>query len=155
MNTTTLERLYRQHHDHTVRTVGRSRELRQVADDAAQAAWLILARKPDGYLDERTAAAWLATVAYHEALKLIHANTATASGNVDLPSALVDDLDTHHEALELLRATARLRPNRRHAIEARLAGLSYREAAAKHGSTYTAVNRGVTEGRDELRELLA
>src|SRR5919199_4172791 len=57
------------------------------------------------------------------------------------------------EAREALRALAGLRWRRRRVLALRAAGYSYKEIAAKLGVTYTNVNRHVTEGRGELREL--
>jgi DNA-directed RNA polymerase specialized sigma24 family protein len=57
------------------------------------------------------------------------------------------------EAREALRALAGLRWRRRRVLELRLAGYRYKEIARVLGVTYTNMNRPVTEGRAELREL--
>jgi RNA polymerase sigma factor (sigma-70 family) len=63
------------------------------------------------------------------------------------------DVELAVEAREALRALAGLRWRRRRVLELRAGGYSYKEIAAKLGVTYTNVNRQLTRGRSELREL--
>jgi DNA-directed RNA polymerase specialized sigma24 family protein len=57
------------------------------------------------------------------------------------------------DAREALRSLAALRWRRRRALVLQAAGYSYKETPEKLGVTYTNVNRHITEGRAELREL--
>jgi RNA polymerase sigma factor (sigma-70 family) len=120
---------------------------------------------------ERTSVfAWLRTVAYREVLRLNRKKVRESSLDAELTArdgegegvfvldrlpALADrhDTETALEAREALRAVAGLRWRQRRVITLRLAGYSYKEIANKLGVTYTNVNRHITEGRAELREL--
>ena len=63
------------------------------------------------------------------------------------------DVELAVDAREALRALAGLRWRRRRVVALLAAGYSYREIAEKLGVTYTNVNRQLTEGRAELRQL--
>jgi DNA-directed RNA polymerase specialized sigma24 family protein len=52
---------------------------------------------------------------------------------------------------EALRALSGLRRRRRHVLEPKLAGFSYREIMELLGVIYTNVNRHLSEGRTDLR----
>jgi DNA-directed RNA polymerase specialized sigma24 family protein len=66
------------------------------------------------------------------------------------PADLVVDRAQHHERVE---AFAQLKTRERRDLFLQALGYRYREIAAATGSTYTAVNRRITEGRARLRQL--
>jgi RNA polymerase sigma factor (sigma-70 family) len=161
--------LFHHHADWLVRvTRHRLRCSEALAEDACAHAWLQLCRSQP----ERTQniAGWLRVVALHEGLRLLRLagreplveevggqeHGAEAGGR---PISLAErveapvDVELAVEAREALRALAGLRWRRRRVFALRAAGYSYKEIAAKLGVTYTNVNRQLTRGRNELREL--
>jgi RNA polymerase sigma factor (sigma-70 family) len=161
--------LFRRHADWLVRvTRHRLRCSQALAEDACAHAWLQLCRTQP----ERTEniAGWLRVVALHEGLRLLRLagrepltadvgrqEHGAEGGRQPVPveervEAPVD-VELAAEAREALRALAGLRWRRRRVLALRVAGYSYREIAERLGVTYTNVNRHVTEGRGELREL--
>lgn len=161
----TLEQLYRQHHKPTLTRLQRCGFAAERTEDAMAEAWIILGRKLDqdpDYLHEDTAGAWLFTVARRELYRTIQADKRRCTLDTDACTAhYATSYTTEDEALanieldHLVDAIRHQRAGRAAPIMARLLGLSYHETMAATGRTYTAVNRGVTEGRAELRELLA
>jgi DNA-directed RNA polymerase specialized sigma24 family protein len=140
----------------------------QVVDDACATAWTILMRRPDITLDAR-GFSWLATVATRAAWQL-HANhrheipiggfqadPRDHDHPQDVPEP-VDPLapDTETRALDHIQHAADLqalktfKPLGREALYLKGLGYSYHEIRLT-GSTYTAVNRRITEGRRALR----
>lgn len=132
---------------------------REDAEDAVQAASLIALRRID--VRGPNAIAWLLTVIRHEAYHRradrrratgrdieVRPARAQVSHPLAAPERDVDGL------LDLRAALAACTADERLALAGRMAGHSYREIAARHGWTYTKVNRCVTEGRARLRALV-
>jgi RNA polymerase sigma factor (sigma-70 family) len=147
----------------SVRAAARAPE--PIIEDACQTAWAILLRRPDITLDDR-GLLWLATVAIREAWR--HASTARETpaggfqgaipGDGELAEpAHPDDRSAEQRALmriehdERVQALATLRPREREALYLHGLGYSYQEIAKLTQSSYTAVNRRITEGRAALR----
>jgi RNA polymerase sigma factor (sigma-70 family) len=139
----------------------------QTIEDACQAAWTILLRRPDITLDER-GLAWLVTVATHHAWELASIADETPVGGFQggatghdaeqmLEPAARDDRSAEQRALariehdERVEALATLKPREREALYLKGLGYSYREIAKLTNSTYTAVDRRIKEGRAALR----
>ena len=160
--------MFRRYHDWLVRvTRHRLHCSEALAEDACAHAWLQLCRSQP----ERTEnlAGWLRVVALHEGLRLLrlagrepltadvgrqeHGEGGRQPVPVEERIEAPVDVELAAEAREALRALAGLRWRRRRVLALRAAGYSYKEIAAKLGVTYTNVNRHVTEGRGELREL--
>jgi DNA-directed RNA polymerase specialized sigma24 family protein len=135
-----------------------------VIEDACQTAWTILLRRPDITLDQR-GLAWLATVATHHAWRTAaypdeiptgsfqdagHDGELGEPAHPDTPSA-EDRAIARIEHRERLAAVATLKPREREALYLKGLGYSYNEIAQLTNSTYTAVNRRITEGRRALR----
>ena len=136
----------------------------QVIEDACQTAWMHLTRRPDIALDTG-GFAWLLIVATREAW--------TQAAPKDLPAGVFIGVDrdqpaelpepagpasdplelaiAHEEHAERLEAFATLKPRERRDLLLKATGYSYDEIAAMTGSTYTAVNRRLTEGRAHAR----
>ena len=133
-------------------------------EDACQVAWMHLTRRPDIALDA-TGFAWLIVVATREAW--------TQATPKDLPAGVFIGFDrerpaelaepagpgsdplelaiAHEEHAERLDAFATLKPRERRDLLLKATGYSYDEIAAMTGSSYTAVNRRLTEGRARAR----
>jgi RNA polymerase sigma factor (sigma-70 family) len=137
-----------------------------LAHDACQEAWAILLRRDDITLDDR-GASWLTTVAIREGWRLTTRDADHLSGALDREAhphatridAAADDppleeraiaRDIHRRRVAALRTLA---PRER--LDLYLHGLGYRyqEIARLTGSTYTAINRRLAEGRAKLRHL--
>ena len=139
----------------------------EVIEDACHTAWTKLLRRLDITLDSR-GLNWLTTVAVHEAWRLgsmtneqlvgMFTTTDLEASECELPEPCdthgrgTDDhaLDRieHHDRLQAMRA---LKPSEREALYLKGLGYSYREIMQLTGSSYTAVNRRLTEGRAALR----
>lgn len=142
--------LFRRHHGSLIHALERRlRVPRELAEDACSFAWLQLLRC--GPERERVAA-WLYTVAKHEALLLL-ARRPTGEHTFERIVA-VEHLDDQVEAREALAAIAHLKPQQQLVLRLRLEGYSYDEICRLTGRTYTWVNRHVTEGRKALHDLL-
>jgi hypothetical protein len=159
MTAETLERLYREHNAPALRKLRRrlGNELHDQAEDALSSAWLILARLPDSYLDDKQdLTGWLITVSRREALRTL--DPAVTPGNLDRrsdedPFALVVSRDRVRELLDQVRGVPAVGDRgprwtfaRRRALAARMVGLTYGELAQMTGTTYTHVNRSTAEG---------
>jgi DNA-directed RNA polymerase specialized sigma24 family protein len=136
-----------------------------VIADACAHAWLQLVRRPDINLDNQ-GLRWLTITATHEAWRLTDTSReqpagslstdaepgelAEPCGNADDPLALAIAHETHHQRTQHF---ADLRPRERRDLYLQALGLRYREIARATGSSYTAVNRRLTEGRAHLRRL--
>lgn len=169
-----LERLYRQHNDRALRALRRSLHgaWQEAAEDALADAWVILARKPASYLhDDEQLTAWLIKVARRLAVRQARREQDTGhEGEEPLPARITqlpDPLaDVERAALarmelrELLDAitaddTGRGRTltlPRRRALAGRMVGLSYQQMMTATGTSYTGVNRRLTEARRLLRD---
>jgi len=137
-------------------------------EDACQNAWAILLAHPEIDLDHR-GLRWLTTVAIREAWQ--HARStidlhilppdldlepddldelSESAGPASDPVDIVVARDQHQQRVEAFTA---LKPREREALWLHAMGHSYQEIAALTGSTYTATNRRITEGRVRLRQL--
>jgi DNA-directed RNA polymerase specialized sigma24 family protein len=113
---------------------------------------------------------WLRVVALHEGFRLLRqagreplaedaCRQEREDGGGGVPVSVEElleapvDVELAVEAREALRALASLRWRRRRMLVLRTAGYRYKEMAELLGVTYTNVNRHVTEGRGELREI--
>jgi RNA polymerase sigma factor (sigma-70 family) len=134
-----------------------------IVADACAYAWLQLARRTDVTLDHH-GLAWLRIVAIQEARRHIrpgherpvglfigepededeYREPASLHGD---PLGRVLNTETQHERLERF---AQLKPRERRELFLHAAGYTYKEIAALTDSTYTAVNRRLTEGRRRL-----
>ena len=143
--------LFQLHHQRLHRTVGaRVSAPWATVEDACAFAWLqLVCHQPER--GERLFG-WLATVAYHEALRLI---------GLERKAEPVDDTDLlershtdglHAEALEALDCLAALPERQRDLLAGVVAGNSYRELVQREASSYTAVNRHLTRARARVRE---
>jgi RNA polymerase sigma factor (sigma-70 family) len=135
-------------------------------EDACQTAWTILLRRPDVTLDER-GLAWLTTVATREAWRLasttreipVGSYHGEGTGHQQEPgeSPHPDERSAEQRALERLEHAERvaalqtLKPREREALVLHGLGHSYQEIAQLMNSSYTAVNRRLSEGRAALR----
>lgn len=161
-----LATFYAEHHRGVARAVAHvaSRFGDALIADACAIAWLTLVRRNDIRLD-RAGVNWMITVAIHEAwrlAKLAHREMpvggflpAAEPGELAEPGGLATDpLD---RVIEIEDHVARLerfghpKPRERRELLLHAAGYRYAEIAALTGSTYTAVNRRLTEGRRRLR----
>jgi DNA-directed RNA polymerase specialized sigma24 family protein len=135
-------------------------------EDACQHAWASLLDRDDVELGRR-GLAWLATVAIRETWRLasthreipmgtMHHEAGCAGELPELPTAEPEpderaiDRSAHAERVADLRA---LKCRERRELFLQAVGYRYEEIAAITGSTYTAVNRRIAEGRAELRRL--
>ena len=134
-----------------------------VVADACASAWLRLVGRPDVSLDRR-GLSWLTLVAIQDAWRLTAARrdlaadpdlaAAGARGRepgLESPDDPLDRLLDREAHQERVACFAGLKSRERRDLLLSAAGFRYREIAALTGSTYTAVNRRVTEGRARLR----
>jgi DNA-directed RNA polymerase specialized sigma24 family protein len=134
-----------------------------VIEDACQTAWTILLRRPDITLDQH-GLSWLTTVATHHAWRAAAYADEIPTGNFqgaghdgelgepahpNTPSA-EDHALARLEHCERLAAVATLKPREREALYLKGLGYSYKEIQRLTNSSYTAVNRRITEGRRAL-----
>jgi DNA-directed RNA polymerase specialized sigma24 family protein len=125
---------------------------RDVAEDSAQEALLILHKKPRTFASAEHRRNWLIVVARNEALgelrrrsrEVPRAEAAVVAHEPDL--ALV---------IDARRALASLPANKALPLLAIASGWSYDELGERLGRTHSWVNRGVTEGRALARRRLA
>lgn len=135
----------------------------ETVEDACQTAWLTLYRRIDIILDDR-GVNWLVTVATHEAWRLARPRDIPVGSfrgdDVDpheMPEPLsleagvderAEDRDEHGERAALL---SQLKPKVQRELYLKALGYSYDEIAEMTGSSYSAVNRRLAEGRARLR----
>jgi RNA polymerase sigma factor (sigma-70 family) len=155
---------YAGHANRVQRTVaGRVRAPRQTIEDACQTAWTMLLLREDIDLDHR-GAAWIATVARHEALQLTSRRREVPVGAFlpwspapGIATEPVDDTSDPGDVVaardQLVRDFALLKPREREALYLKALGYSYHEIAHLTNATHTAVNRRINEGRARLRKL--
>lgn len=132
-------------------------------EDCCQFAWTVLLRRPDVTLDHR-GFGWLTRVATHEGWRIVRTADLPAGslpGGVDRVApglahvAPLDELTVAREDHEARRALfVALKAVERQALGLQAVGYSYAEIGALTGSSYTAVNRRLTEGRAHLRAKL-
>lgn len=145
-----LTRLARDHRVNVERQLNRYG--RHVAEEAVAEALAILVRVRER-LDPDTGVAYFATVARHEAIRLVSHRRASHS---ELREDAVQDFDVADvvperiEARERLLLLAKLKPDERTALVEKALGYSYDEIAARHSWTYTKVNRCIVKGRARL-----
>jgi RNA polymerase sigma factor (sigma-70 family) len=160
-----LEAFYAANHRRVTRAVfSRAQRIGDATiEDACAYAWLALVRRTDVTLDAR-GLNWLITVAVREAWQLgdppempvgAFLSDPEDTREVGEPSGLWSDPLDRVLALELQRervaAFATLKPRERRELLLKAAGYRYHEIAALTGTTYTAVNRYLREGRARLR----
>ena len=125
---------------------------RDVAEDAAQEALLILHKKPRAFQSPEHRRNWLMVVARHQALRELRRRTR------EVPRAeaavVVHDPDLTL-VIDVRRALASLPANKALPLLAIASGWSYDELGQRLGRTYSWVNRGVSEGRALARRRLA
>ena len=135
-------------------------------DDACAFAWLKLVSRPDITLDW-PGFRWLATVAIHEARRLPQDGREFPNGpflpdcdsdqETDEPIGLAGDpadLALAHEQHRVrVERFARLKPQERRDLILLAGGYRYVDIARLTDSTYTAVNRRISEGRARLRRI--
>ena len=148
------------------RVARRARTAHDIVDDACATAWTKLLRRPDVALNAR-GLAWLITVAVHEAWQLQErrahetpvgpfARGSAIDGDV-LEPIDVHSVDVETRAVDRARhaddvaAFLTLKPRERQTLYLQALGYRYAEICALTGSSYTAVNRFITEGRRALR----
>jgi RNA polymerase sigma factor (sigma-70 family) len=125
---------------------------RDVAEDSAQEALLILHKKLRAFASAEHRRNWLMVVARHQALRELRrrnrevprAEAAVVAHDPDL--ALV---------IDARRALASLPANKALPLLAIASGWSYEELGERLGRTYSWVNRSVSEGRALARRRLA
>jgi DNA-directed RNA polymerase specialized sigma24 family protein len=157
-----LEAFYAAHHRFVARVVPRhvSGWDEELIADACAYAWLMLVRRGDIGLDAR-GVQWVITVAVRQAWALERRNRqelpcGTLGSDAD-PGELGEPAGLDHDPLDRVIALeehaarcarfAYAKPRERRELLLKAAGYRYREIAALTGSTYTAVNRRLTEGR--------
>lgn len=140
----------------------------ELAEDAAAHAWVQLCRTQPERTEELPG--WLRVVALYEGYHLLrkagreppfedacrHEREDGRGGQPVPVEELVADpveVELAVEAREALRALAGLRWRRRRVLALKAAGYRYEEIAELLGVTYTNVNRQMTRGRAELRQL--
>ena len=133
-------------------------------EEACQTAWMQLAARPDITLDDR-GLNWLVVVATREAWRLATTRErpvgAFAGRSDDEPFEREEPAGPASDPLELviahelheerLQAFATLKPRERRELFLQALGYRYRELALLTGTSYTAVNRRINEGRKNLR----
>jgi DNA-directed RNA polymerase specialized sigma24 family protein len=125
---------------------------RDLAEDSAQEALLILHKKPRSFASAEHRRNWLMVVARHEALREL------ARRNREVPRAEAAVV-VHNPDLALVmdarRALASLPADKALPLLAVASGWSYDDLGERLGRTYSWVNRGVSEGRALARRQLA
>jgi DNA-directed RNA polymerase specialized sigma24 family protein len=138
----------------------------QTIEDACQNAWAILVRRDDIPLDDR-GASWLATVAIREGWRLMSdardvpmgAMRPGVPGEGELPEPEAAEPSADEQAIARIEHAQRVADLRtlkaRECRDLYLLALGYRynEICDLTTSSYTAVNRRLTEGRARLRRL--
>ncbi|HET6573121.1 MAG TPA: sigma-70 family RNA polymerase sigma factor [Fimbriiglobus sp.] len=126
------------------------------AEDAFQAAFLALARRP-GAVRDPSAAGWLSRVAYHAALKT-RGRPGDAHLSVELPSHAADpaDMAGRSEVALLLHAELNRLPEkyRLPVVLCHLHGFTQQEAARQLGLPVGTVATRISRGLDRLRDRL-
>jgi DNA-directed RNA polymerase specialized sigma24 family protein len=161
-----ISAFYTRHADRVQRIVAaRVKAPAQTIEDACQNAWAILARREDITLDER-GLSWLATVAIREGWQLVSGARDVPMGamrpghrNDKLPDPAAAEPGADEQAIARIEHAERvadlrtLKPRERRDLYLQALGYRYHEIAKATGSSYTAVNRRLSEGRARLRAL--
>jgi RNA polymerase sigma factor (sigma-70 family) len=160
--------LFRRYGDWLVRVTRlRLQCSQELAEDAAAHAWVQLCRTQPKRTEKLPG--WLRVVALYEGYNLLRKagreplfedackqERGSAGGGQPVPleeiAEATVDVELAVEAREALRALAGLRWRRR-VLALKAAGYKYEEIAEMLGVTYTNVNRHMTEGRAEVRQL--
>ncbi len=138
----------------------------QTIEDACQNAWTILLRRSDITLDDR-GAAWLTTVAIREGWRLASTAREVPMGSIraelpergELPEPASAEPPLSEQALARAEHAGRvgdlrtLKARERRDLYLHALGYRYHEIAKATGSSYTAVDRRLKEGRAQLRRL--
>lgn len=151
------------------RVAAKVRAPHHTIEDACQTAWATLLRRPDISLDA-AGFRWLTTAAIHEGWRLTSTSKETPIGSFQGDPRGHDDSDEpepadmltpdpaeqalarveHAQRLSDLRT---LKRRERRDLYLKALGYRYSEIADATGSSYTAVNRRLSEGRARLRQL--
>lgn len=149
--------LFAAHHTRLVRQLAsRLGGEHDIAEEACTLAWVQLLRLKPQRSD--TLGGWLYVTAKHEAYRILRERAREDGGGVqvrgDSAPRAPDPFEalTHRDQLALMR---HLSAPQRLTVSLHAAGYSYKEISAATGKTYTWVNRHITEGRAQLRQLLA
>ena len=156
---------YAKHHRRVVRgvTAGAGGVDDDMIGDACAFAWLMLVRRDDVHFD-RQGVKWLIVVGTRRAWELARlarrespvggflsvADPGELVEPAGLASEPVDRLIALEEHADRLRRFQRPSPRERRDLLLQAAGYRYAEIVELTGSTYTAVNRRLTEGRRRL-----
>ena len=162
-----IARFYAEHHRRVIRSVtsrvGKVDDA--VVDDACAFAWAVLLRRDDVKLDRR-GVAWLIVVGSRKVWELERLarrekpvgcfvcgeETEEMREPAGLASEPIDRLIALEEHADRVARFQRPDPRERRELFLHAAGFRYAEIAELTGSTYTAVNRRMTEGRRRLYE---
>jgi DNA-directed RNA polymerase specialized sigma24 family protein len=125
---------------------------RDVAEDSAQEALLILHKKPRTFASAEHRRNWLIVVARHQALRELRRRTREAPRAEAAVVAHDPDLAL---VIDARRALASLPANKALPLLAIASGWSYDELGERLGRTYSWVNRSVSAGRALARRRLA
>jgi DNA-directed RNA polymerase specialized sigma24 family protein len=124
---------------------------RDVAEDSAQEALLILHQRPRAFESSEHRRNWLLVVARHQALREL------ARRNREVPRAeaavVVHDPDLAL-VIDVRQALVSLPANKALPLLAVASGWSYNELGQRLGRTFSWINRGVSEGRALARRRL-
>ena len=167
-----LTEFYAAHNTKLQRVVARNvRATAATIEDAVASAWATLLGRPDIRLDS-DGLRWLTTVAIREGWRFASTarelpagpfapagaaepepgTLAEPEGDAADPTDLAVNRDEHSRRVAALQD---IKPRERRELYLHALGYSYDEVAALTDSTYTAVNRRITEGRAKLRRLAA
>ena len=166
-----VERFYREHGHRLGALVARHVHAPvALIEDACQVAGATLLGRPDIDLDHR-GVRWLTTVAVREAWRQASSRREVPAGAFvssaapagSEPGVLCEPAGPAGDPADVVLARAEhdrrvgdlraLKPCQRQALYLHELGYSYREICQLTASSYTAVNRRLTEGRARLREL--
>jgi DNA-directed RNA polymerase specialized sigma24 family protein len=125
---------------------------RNVAEDSAQEALLILHKKPRSFASAEHRRNWLLVVARHQALRELRRRTREVPRAEAAVVAHDPDLAL---IIDVRRTLASLPANKALPLLAIASGWSYDELGERLGRTYSWVNRSVSEGRALARCRLA
>jgi DNA-directed RNA polymerase specialized sigma24 family protein len=125
---------------------------RDVAEDSAQEALLILHKKPRTFASAEHRRNWLIVVACHQALRELRRRTREVPRAEAAVVAHDPDLAL---VIDARRALASLLANKALPLLAIASGWSYDELGERLGRPYSWVNRSVSEGRALARRRLA
>jgi RNA polymerase sigma factor (sigma-70 family) len=159
---------YARHADRLQRIVAaRVNAPTQTIEDACQHAWVALLGR-QGMAPDARSAAWLYTVAIHEGWRLMRRRAREAPMGAmrpgvpddgELPEPFSPEPSPDEQAIARIEHAERvadlrtLKARERRDLYLQALGYRWSEIAEATGSTYTAVNRRLAEGRARLRRL--